>query len=172
MNNHNRYLIACLCEGAFEEAIMELLLENDCLIFSREALLEEEILRCRSAKNFQRDYLNKATARKIKVYRILDSFNENFKLTGPYKQRVEVVNIITAPEIEMLIIHAEDKFDDYSKEKLKPSDYVKIHLKIQDVKSGRFVKRYFKDVKKLKSAIKKYHQKTKYKDNTLLELLK
>lgn len=52
---------------------MALLLENDCLIFSKEDLLEEEILRCRSVKNFRRDYLNKATVEKIKVYRILDS---------------------------------------------------------------------------------------------------
>ena len=123
-------LIACLCEGSMEQAIMEILLDNNRLIFEREQLLEEEILRCRSAKNFERDYLNKTTNEMITVYRILDSTNENFKLSGPYLKRVTVVNIITAPEIEMLVIHAEGKYDDYSRKRMKPSDYVKQHLKL------------------------------------------
>lgn len=128
-------LIACLCEGSMEQAIMEILLDNNCLIFEREQLLEEEILRCRSAKNFERDYLNKTTNEMITVYRILDSTNENFKLSGPYLKRVTVVNIITAPEIEMLVIHAEGKYDDYSRKRMKPSDYVKQHLKLGKIKS-------------------------------------
>ena len=66
-------LVACLCEGSMEQAIMEILLDNNRLIFEREQLLEEEILRCRSAKNFERDYLNKTTNEMITVYRILDS---------------------------------------------------------------------------------------------------
>lgn len=99
---------------------MEILLDNNRLIFEREQLLEEEILRCRSAKNFERDYLNKTTNEMITVYRILDSTNENFKLSGPYLKRVTVVNIITAPEIEMLVIHAEGKYIDYSRKRMKP----------------------------------------------------
>lgn len=168
----SNYLIACLCEGAFEHAIMEILLDHQCLIFSREDLLEEEILRCRSAKNFQRDYLNKMTNEKIRVYRILDSEKEQFKLTGPYQKRVDVINIITAPEIEMLIIHAENKYEDYKKKRLKPSQYVKQYLRISDVKSYEYVKRYFADVNKLKQAIQMYHQKSPNKTNTLLDLLK
>lgn len=61
--------------------------------------------------------------------------NENFKLSGPYLKRVTVVNIITAPEIEMLVIHAEGKYDDYSRKRMKPSDYVKQHLKLGKIKS-------------------------------------
>lgn len=138
-------LIACLCEGSMEQAIMEILLENNRLIFQREQLLEEEILRCRSAKNFERDYLNKTTNEMITVYRILDSTNENFKLSGPYLKRVTVVNIITAPEIEMLVIHAEGKYDDYSRKHMKPSDYVKQHLKMGKIKLYEFAKKYFYD---------------------------
>ena len=52
-------LIACLCEGSMEQAIMEILLENNRLIFEREQLLEEEILRCRSAKKkYAKNYGN------------------------------------------------------------------------------------------------------------------
>ena len=165
-------LIACLCEGSMEEAIIEILLDNNRLIFEREQLLEEEILRCRSAKNFERDYLNKTTKSKITVYRILDSKKENFKLSGPYLKRVTVVNIITSPEIEMLIIHAEGKYDDYVRKRMKPSDYVKLHLKMSDVKSYEFAKKYFKDVDVLVDAIQQYKQKSAIKSGTLADLLK
>lgn len=165
-------LIACLCEGSFEQAIMEILLEHDCLIFSRKQLLEEEILRCRSAKNFERDHLNKTTKEKVTVYRILDSRNENFKLSGPYEKRVTVVNIITAPEIEMLVIHGANKFDDYSKKKMKPSDYVKQHMKLGKIKSYDFVRKHFSDVETLIYAIEQYRQKSAMKENTLYDLLK
>ncbi len=165
-------LIACLCEGSMEQAIMEILLENNRLIFEREQLLEEEILRCRSAKNFERDYLNKTTNEMITVYRILDSTNENFKLSGPYLKRVTVVNIITAPEIEMLVIHAEGKYDDYSRKRMKPSDYVKQHLKMGKIKSFEFAKKYFYDVDILVNAIQQYKQKSANKNGTLADLLK
>lgn len=46
---------ACLCEGAFEEAVIDILLDHDCLIFKREELLEEEPIRTRSAKNFEKN---------------------------------------------------------------------------------------------------------------------
>lgn len=165
-------LIACLCEGSMEQAIMEILLENNRLIFEREQLLEEEILRCRSAKNFERDYLNKTTNEMITVYRILDSTNENFKLSGPYLKRVTVVNIITAPEIEMLVIHAEGKYDDYSRKRMKPSDYVKQHLKMGKIKSFEFAKKYFYNVDILVNAIQQYKQKSANKNGTLADLLK
>lgn len=166
-------LIACLCEGSIEQAIMEILLDNNRLIFEREQLLEEEILRCRSAKNFERDYLNKTTNEMITVYRILDSTNENFKLSGPYLKRVTVVNIITtAPEIEMLVIHAEGKYDDYSRKRMKPSDYVKQHLKLGKIKSYDFAKHYFADDVVLVEAIQQYKQKSTKKRGTLADLLK
>lgn len=155
-----------------EQAIMEILLDNNRLIFEREQLLEEEILRCRSAKNFERDYLNKTTNEMITVYRILDSSNENFKLSDPYLKRVTVVNIITAPEIEMLVIHAEGKYDDYSRKRMKPSDYVKQHLKLGKIKSYEFAKRYFADDEVLARAIQQYKQKSANKSGMLADLLK
>ncbi|WP_404406968.1 hypothetical protein [Jeotgalibacillus malaysiensis] len=155
-----------------EQAVMEILLDHDRLIFRTEQLLEEEILRCRSARNFERNYLNKTTNEMITVYRILDSHNENFKLSGPYVKRVTVVNIITAPEIEMLVIHAEGKYDDYSRKRLKPSIYVKQHLKMNKVKSYDFAKKYFEDADKLVGAIQQYKQKTHHKAGTLADLLK
>ena len=49
--------VACICEGAAEKAVMEILLDADKLIFKRDDLLEGELLRCRSGKNFEEQHL-------------------------------------------------------------------------------------------------------------------
>ena len=48
-------------------------------IFSRDDLLEGEILKTRKGKDFETRYLKKDFSGKITVYRILDSRRENFK---------------------------------------------------------------------------------------------
>ena len=40
---------------------------------------------------------------KITVVRVLDSYREKFELSKPYRDKVDVVNVITAPEIVMYI---------------------------------------------------------------------
>lgn len=49
--------IACICEGGAERAILDLLLDSDKLIFQRKDLIEEDVLRCRSGKEFESRYL-------------------------------------------------------------------------------------------------------------------
>ena len=71
---------ACICEGSAENAIMDILLDHNLLIFSREEMVEEEIIRCREGKKFEEKYLRKGFMDKISVIRILDSRRENFKL--------------------------------------------------------------------------------------------
>ena len=62
--------IACICEGGAERAIMNLLLDNHRLIFEREDLIDEELLRCRNGKELEEKYLRKGFSEKITVYRI------------------------------------------------------------------------------------------------------
>ena len=100
---------ACICEGAAEAAIIDVLLDNDLLIFQREEMLDEGVIRCRDGKTFETRYLRKGFNELISVIRILDSRRENFKLSKAYENKVDVINVITAPEIEMLIIFNEDK---------------------------------------------------------------
>ena len=52
-------IIACICEGSAEHAIMDILLENDAIIFKKEQLLDEKVIRTRSAQKFEQDYLRK-----------------------------------------------------------------------------------------------------------------
>ena len=154
---------ACICEGSAENAIIDILLDNDLLIFTREEMLEEEVIRCRDGKRFEEKYLRKGFLEKISVIRILDSRRENY-----------VINVITAPEIEMLIIFNEDKYKEFKKSGKKPSDFCKEDLKMTSVKSYRFVKDYFSDPDVLLTSIKKYHEISKIRkgEYTLLDLLK
>ena len=48
--------VACICEGGAEHAILDLLLNNHKLIFSREDLIEEEVLKCRRGQDFEGKY--------------------------------------------------------------------------------------------------------------------
>jgi len=166
--------IACICEGSTEQAIMELLLDNNKLIFSNEQLLEEKIIRTRGAQAFEKSYLRKGFNEKITILRILDSRKENFKLSKAYKDKITVINIITAPEIEMLIIFNESKYDEFKKSKMKPSDFCKINLKFSKVKGYDFVKDYFSDINQLLKSIYEYKMKSYIKSGEfiLFDLLK
>ena len=123
MRNDN--IIACICEGSAEQAIMDILLSHDVLKFRKDELLDEKIIRTRSGAEFEKNYLRKHFKSKVTVYRVLDSRKEKFRLGKLYKDKVDVINVITAPEIEMLIIHNENKYDEFKKSRKKPSDYSK-----------------------------------------------
>lgn len=154
-------LIACICEGSAESVIINKLLDAEKLKFSRSDLLDNEVIRCRSAKNFEDKYLSKRFVKKITVYRILDSRKENFKLRKVYKPKVDVINVITAPEIEMLVIISEGKYADFttkknSKSYTKPSEYCKNILRFSSVKTEKFISKYFSNIDILINAITEY----------------
>ncbi len=65
-----RGYIACICEGNAEQAIMDLLLENEKLIFQAKDLLDGKIIRCRDAKTFEQRYLRKGFSDTITILRI------------------------------------------------------------------------------------------------------
>lgn len=150
--------VACICEGAAEAALIDILLDNNLLIFTRQQMLEEAVIRCRTAKNFEERYLRKGFQRAITVVRILDSRRERFSLSKAYARKVDVINVITAPEIEMLIILSEGKYEYFKRSHLKPSLFCKAELQMKEVKSYDFVRRYFNNSSKLMEAIKEYHR--------------
>lgn len=163
--------IACMYEGEAERAILDILLDNDKFKFSREEILEEEpIPRCKS-KDFEKNYLRKSFKEKITLLRVIDSRSEQFNLSKAYKDKVKLITIITAPEIEMLIILSEnkkkeyDKFRNHKKQNYMPNDFCKEILKYPNVKSYDFVREYFSDCDKLLFAIKEYKRVSKNKKN-------
>lgn len=166
--------IACICEGTAEQVIINLLLENNRLIFSSDDLLEGEVIRSRSGEKFEKQYLRKGFTEKITVVRILDSHNENFKLSKAYAHKIKVVNVVTAPEIEMLVIFKEGKYNEFKKSKKKPSEFCITDLKFKNVKSESFLTEYFSNVDSLISAIKEYKRVSAIQrgEYTLADLLK
>ena len=166
--------IACLCEGTAEEVIINILLDNDKLIFNRSQLIEATPLRCRNAKAFETSYLRKGFSDKISIVRILDSRRERFNLSKAYQHKVDVINVITAPEIEMLVILAENKYTEYKSSHKKPSDFCTQDLKYRYVKSRDFVQDYFQDADTLIAAIREYKRVSKIRNGeyALADLLK
>ena len=123
---------ACICEGSAEEAIIDILVDNDLLIFNREEMLEERVIRCRSAKRFEERYLRKGFEEQISVIRILDSRREEFRLSKAYEQ--------------------------FKRSGKKKSEFCKTNLRMHDVKSYDFVKQYFSTPQLLVKAIKEYRR--------------
>lgn len=165
---------AVICEGSAENAIIDILLDCHKLIFDRSELIEETVLRTRSATSFESRYLRKDFKSKISIIRILDSRNENFKISKAYKNKIDIINVITAPEIEMLIILNENKYNEYKKSGKKPSIFCKDILKFKNVKSYDFVYNYFQNSEDLIRSIKEYTRISKINSNeyTLNDLLK
>lgn len=168
-------LIACICEGGAETAIMDILLDNNLLIFNREQMLEERVLPRTSVREFERRHLRVAYDRKILILRVIDSRGEEFNLGKAYRRQVDVINVITAPEIEMLIIASRHKYAEYCRSGMKkPSDFCKKVFGIKNVKSQTFIKAYFSDPNFLVDSIKEYHRvhKQKNKEASLYDLIK
>ena len=166
--------VACICEGGAEKTIIELLLDSNSLIFSYDDLLEGEILRFRKARDFETQYLRKYFNEKVTVLRILDSRRERFAWSKAYAHKVDVINVVTAPEIEMLVILSENKYKEFKGSNLKPSEYCKSFLGYSNVKSPVFIEAYFKDLDKLITAIKRYKKVSKinHGEYALADLLK
>lgn len=152
-------IVACICEGGAETAIIDMLAENDKLIFAKEQMLNEDVIRSRSGKEFEQRYLRKGFESKITILRILDSHSEGFRLSPAYRDKVDVIKVVTAPEIEMLLILAEGKYKEYMKKSstMSPSDYCKQVLKMKgNIKSQKFIRDYFSDIDKLIETIREY----------------
>lgn len=168
-------LIACICEGGAETTIMDILLNNHLLVFEREQMINESIIPRTSVKEFERRYLRAEYDQKILILRVIDSRSEKFNLSKAYRCQVEVISVITAPEIEILIIASKGKYNDFCKSKFKkPSEYCKSMLGIKNVKSPKFIEEYFEDPQFLVESIKEYnrlHKKQKG-ETTLFDLLK
>lgn len=154
--------VVCSCEGAAEEAVMNILLNNGCLIFDRESLVDRKVTRRRKAIDIQQEFLNRDFSPcKVNIVRILDSRREKFKLGKLYEKRFPVYTFRTTPEIEMLLIIGENKDKTYRqqyKTNIKPSEYCQTVLKLgSGIKSSGFWYKYFADVNNLLNVLLKYH---------------
>ena len=158
------------CEGTAEAVVIEKLFESGMLIVPDDRVVKDPktfkpFTRLRKAKDIEGRFLmqNYATAGcdGLMIARVVDSRSASFKLSAIHKDDVLVRSFITAPEIEMLIIHAEGMYDDWLRKsrmdrQLRPSDYCKRNLGLASVKERNFLAGYWANTDKLIASIRSY----------------
>lgn len=151
----NNCYILCLCEGKTERAIIDILLDNKKLKFSREALVGEKVHLRMSGDELTREFLQFDYDKELIIFRILDSRNENLSLKKPYN-RYKVFNFYTAHEIELVFIHYDNLYKEFEKKKsiVKASEFYKSHNKNYR-KNYEYTINYLDDIEKLIDSIKK-----------------
>lgn len=172
------YFIICICEGRAEEEVINWLLDEEKLLFKRSDLVGKnryKITRIRKAKKIESEILNFDFDKPVVIFRILDSKNEKFEFGKLYKERYSVINYITNPEIEILMITIRGDLHKYTTKhsKQKPSEYAKTQYRIKNIKqSGVFYDFFDGEIDLLLESLEE-HKSKKGKDHlTIFDLLK
>lgn len=176
-----KYLI--MCEGPNEKKIIEILLEHDCLILTRNDLLGLVPYFARQIKKSTQVQLQlDMYPGEVKVLRIGDKLNDVLAIPPKYRSKiVSVEKYCTKPELEMLLIISEGLQKEFEKEKstITPKSFAKDRIRLGKRKyknDTEFYNLYYgsrPDV--LVTAIEKYRQikKSHKKDeNYLADLIK
>lgn len=176
--------ILLMCEGPNEEAVMNILLDSQALIFNKSDLIGIKPYHIRNLNHPIIRQELKLYGKPVKIYRIGDTQNDSFSIPEELKGIVLKKNIYrfcTKPEIEMLLILNESLEKKFEKVKstMKAKDFAKqnvIYNGHRYNQSTEFFYEYFggKNVKKLISSIKRYRSYKKHKKNELFldDLLK
>ncbi|HEC2148025.1 TPA: hypothetical protein R1903_001564 [Staphylococcus delphini] len=159
-------LVACIVEGKTEKIILEMILEDDLLFFSKDNLLDQKILeiKFRNPKIFTDTYLTLSYHNTELYLIVIKDDKKDYKIPNPYNRQItKKLMVTTSPEIEILMIISLNKYDEYTKKyksKYKPSEYLKIHFyNKQNIKSEKFIRDFYKKYS-LRDAIEKYHSYT------------
>ena len=138
-----------MCEGKNEEAIMELLLDNNKLKFTRNDLIGLKPYNIRGLDNpFIKSEL-RLYNKEVLIYRIGDTQNDKLKIPNDIKYIVKKENIFkycTKPELEILLIINENLYQEYLKSKKSPKIFAKENIvyngKYYD-QSSQYLKNYY-----------------------------
>ena len=152
------------CEGPTEEAMVRILLDADALVFPIDRLIE--VTTKRKAKDIQDAYLNYDYEWPVCIIRILDSRNEKFRLGSLYVDRFPVWSFVTHPEVEVLAIIREGKWQDWKKSRKKPSQYCKENLGMSKLKQRSFLDGYW-DAGSIVKAARGYRRLSRISKNEL-----
>lgn len=156
--------VLMMCEGSNELEIMKILLEHDCLKYSVDDLLN---LTPYHARQIEKNSAVKTALNiypgKVKILRIGDALNEKFKIPKDYRnQIIGVEKYCTKPELEMLLIIAEQLTQEFEKVKsfMKPKNFAKQHItsgrRHYDNSSGFYTDYFGNHVESLIASIKEY----------------
>lgn len=159
--------VAVICEGSSEVTVINMLLDGGHLCFGRDQLISEDVLPStyfRNPQQFVDRYLTMDYAgAKIHVFLIQDRKDVRYKIKSPYLDKIRVITyVVTAPEIEMLIIHSLGLYNQYKKRssKIKPSVFLaeELGMRSSEIKSCNYVKEFFAD-HDLLTAIREHKKK-------------
>ena len=122
--------IVCSCEGTSEESIIDLLLDNGKLCFSRCDLVDEKITRIREGTEIAQEFLGREYSKDIVIFRIIYREKDSFKIPRDYtlNRKISDFAIVTKPEIEILHIIAEGMLDEYMRRQRKEKKLMRITL--------------------------------------------
>ena len=158
------------CEGGAEDTVIHMLLDDDRFIFNKDAVIN--ITRLRKACDIERQFLGFEYDQPVSLLRVVDSLNAKFELGALYRDACSVYRICTRPDIEILTIINEDKYDDYCGKRMKPNVYCKQCLGMSDIKRPDFLTGYW-DIENLVRAIRTYARihRTEPGEYTLADIL-
>lgn len=141
--------ILLMCEGKNEETIMELLLDNNKLNFTRNDLIGLKPYNIRGLDNpFIKSEL-RLYNKEVLVYRIGDTQTDKLKIPNDIKHIVKRENIFkycTKPELEILLIINENLYQEYIKSKKTPKTFAKENIVYQRKyydQSSEYLKNYY-----------------------------
>ena len=176
-----KYII-CSCEGNAEQAIMDLLIDEGKLCFTRQDLLNEKCTQKRTGNHIADAFLGMEVERDIAILRVLDRRKEKFILPKEYRltANIPVFDIVTHPEIEILHIIAKGYYQQFKSQShgsaLSASSYCKRYFSSGrnrvNVKSKQFIAElYENNLECLVRAIKEYKYLANQSDYCLADLL-
>lgn len=170
-NLSNSNYVAIIAEGKGERVVIDILLDNGCLIFNREDLLEEKVLATRNAKKFEDKHLTFKLTKPLHIYRIVDSNNDRFVIK---RKDVDLTihDCLTKPEIEMLIIHDIGKYTQFKNQGLKASEFLKQNLRGYHKGENYWLEYFESDVENLIRCLKLHDQSRPSGERTILSLIK
>ena len=154
-----------MCEGSNELTIINVLLENNALIFTEDDLLGLTPYHARQIKsNAQvRLELNMYPGTDVSVMRIGDKQTDRLIIPADYKDKIcSVEKYCTMPELEMLLIISEGLVKEFEKIKTKvaPKAFAKQNVSFNRNRydnSSRFYRDYYgSEPQKLINAIREY----------------
>ncbi len=171
------YKILIMCEGNDEKTIIDLLLDNNKLIFTREDLIGSTPYHIRQLKHSSIITDLKHYGKEVIIFRIGDKQNDKLKIPSEVKNILSqdrIYKFCTKPEIEILLIINENLLKEFKKSKIKASTFAKENIKYNGKKydkSTSFYQEYYgnKNINKLIHNIKEY-KKIKSNDKNELYL--
>ena len=126
-----KYLI--LCEGLNEVTIINILLDNNLLRFTRDDLIGLEIYHARQLVPFLVSQILQYNSNVLQIIRIGDKLSDELKIPFSLEHilsKQQIINCRTHPELEILLIINQNLFSKYNKQKsnIRAKDFAKENI--------------------------------------------